>query len=64
MHVNPRDGVCRSCNGPLRIVDVDDATMTLDCMQCGDSYNVEPDALGDGCMIYYVQMMAERMVGE
>lgn len=51
MHVNPRDGVCRTC--------ADDATMTVECQnpECGDSYPVEPDALGDGCMIYYLDVL-------
>jgi hypothetical protein len=62
MRVNPHDGVCRSCGAEC--VDADDATMTVDCQQCGDSYLVEPDAFGDGCMTYYVQVMAERMVGD
>ena len=25
-----------------------------ECFFCGDSYLVEPDAFGDGCMTYYV----------
>lgn len=29
-----------------------------DCCFCGDSYLVEPDAFGDGCMTYYVEVMA------
>jgi hypothetical protein len=28
---------------------------------CGDSYDVETDAFGDGCMTYYLGAMAERM---
>jgi hypothetical protein len=27
-----------------------------DCCFCGDSYLVEPDAFGDGCMTYYLQV--------
>ncbi len=57
MKVNPEDGVCRSCGGQLTIIDADDATMTVEC-ECGDSYTVEPDAFGDGCMTYYVGFMA------
>jgi transcription elongation factor Elf1 len=62
MRVKPSDGTCRTCGGELLIVDVDDATMTVDCQQCGDSYLVEPDAFGDGCMTYYFQMLADRML--
>jgi hypothetical protein len=32
--------------------------MTVECLECGDSYLVEPDAFGDGCMTYYVEVMA------
>ena len=61
MKVNPQDGKCTSCNGVVEIIDVDDATMTVECTQCGDSYLVETDAFGDGCMTYYVGFMAEQM---
>jgi len=30
MRVNPRDGACRSCSGVLRVIDADDATMTVE----------------------------------
>lgn len=60
MRVNPSDGTCRSCGGELRIIDADDATMTVQCDEpdCGDEYLVEPDAFGDGCMVYYVPFLA------
>ena len=58
MRVDPSDGVCRSCGGELEVVDADDATMTVEC-QCGDTYAVEPDAFGDGCMTYYVGFLQE-----
>ena len=63
MRVDPRDGACRSCGGCLEITDADDATMTVECQEsdCGDSYLVEPDVFGDGCMSYYVGFMAQRM---
>jgi len=54
MRVDPKDGHCRSCQGELTIIDADDATMTVECEECGDVYVVEPDAFGDGCMTYYV----------
>jgi len=59
MRVNPRDGVCRSCGGQLEITEADDATMTVECQECGDSYLVEIDAFGDGCMTYFVGFMEE-----
>ena len=33
------------------------------CSVCYESYPVEPDAFGDGCMTYYLGIMAERMEG-
>ncbi len=54
MRVNPRDGTCRECGGPLTIIAADDATMTVECDECQEVYLVEPDAYGDGCMTYYV----------
>ena len=64
MRVDPADGTCRSCNGCLTITAIDDATMTVDCLDCGDSYLVEPDAFGDGIMIYYVEFLAEQEAGD
>ena len=61
MHVETKDGTCRSCGGELEIVDADDATMTVECQgECGDSYQVEPDAFGDGCMTYYPGFLTQR----
>jgi hypothetical protein len=60
MRVDPKDGKCRSCGGVLEIIDVDDATMNVMCEDCGDSYVVEPDAFGDGCMTYYVGFLARH----
>ena len=59
MRVATADGTCRSCHGDLEIIDADDATMTVECQECGDSYLVEPDAFGDGCMTYYVGFLAQ-----
>ncbi|MBA3315611.1 MAG: hypothetical protein M3552_17565 [Planctomycetota bacterium] len=64
MLVDLRDGRCRDCGGQLKIVDIDDATMDVECQDCGDGYPVETDAFGDGCMTYYVPLMAERMLTE
>ena len=60
MRVDPKDGVCRACGGVLTVVDADDATMTVECDECGDSYQVEPDAFGDGCMVYYLELMTRQ----
>jgi hypothetical protein len=60
--VATKDGKCRSCGRQLEIIDADDATMTVQCTEpdCGDSYPMEPDAFGDGCMTYYVGFLADR----
>lgn len=60
MRVDPNDGACRSCRGPLDIVDFDDCSMTVDCTACGESYDVETDAFGDGCVTYYFALVAGR----
>jgi len=65
MYVDIKDGVCRTCEGQLEIIDVDDVSMTVQCMgECGDCYDVETDAFGDGCLKYYVPLMANRLFGE
>ena len=61
MRVDPNDGRCRSCAGELEIIDAADATMTVECQDCGDTYSVEPDAFGDGCMTYYAGFLATRL---
>jgi hypothetical protein len=60
MLVDPQDGQCRSCAGTLEITDADDATMSVECQECGDVDFVEPDAFGDGCMTYYVGFMTGK----
>ena len=62
MKVDRKDGCCRECGGTLEIVDADDATMTVEC-ECGESYAVETDAFGDGCMTYYPGFFLEEMRG-
>lgn len=61
MRIDPKDGRCRLCGGTLQVIDADDATMTVECLdECGDTYLVEPNAFGDGCMTYYVPFLADR----
>ena len=52
MIVDRKDGSCRSCGGTLRVIDADDASLTVSCLDCQDTYEVETDAFGDGCMTY------------
>ena len=63
MLVELHDGRCRTCDSQLEIVDADDATMTVRCIECADEYLVETDAFSDGCMTYYVGFMTARMEG-
>ena len=58
MLVDLPDGKCRSCNGQLEIVGVDDATMDVECTECGDGYTVEPDAFHDRGIKYWPEAMA------
>lgn len=58
MTVNPVDGTCRECGGTLAIVEVSDDSMTVLCTACGESYETETDAFGDGGMTYYLRFLA------
>ena len=42
------------------IVGADDCTLFVECQECGDSYEVETDAFGDGCMTYWFEIMRRR----
>lgn len=64
MLVERQDGYCRTCGGQLNICDADDATMTVECQECGDEYDVEPDAFGDGCVTYYIPFVVEQSAAE
>lgn len=59
MLVDLSDGKCRSCGGQLELTGVDDATMDVECTECGDGYTVEPDAFNDGGIKYWPEMMAQ-----
>jgi len=64
VNVRPDDGVCRSCGGHLQIVDFDDISLSVTCLECADGYDVETDAFGDGCMKYYFPLVARRLLEE
>ncbi len=61
MLVKLSDGQCRECQHQLEIVDFDDISLHVQCTNCGECYDVETDAFGDGCMTYYFALMAERI---
>lgn len=64
MIVNREDGCCRSCGGQLEILDVDDCSISVTCTECADSYELEPDAFGDGCMTYFFPLRAKQLLGK
>ncbi len=57
--VEMEDGKCRSCGGQLEITGADDATLDVECVECGDAYTVEPDAFNDGGIKYWPEAMVE-----
>ena len=59
MLVEIQDGYCRTCGGQLKIVGVDDASLHVECMGCGDEYVVESDAFQDGGLRYWPEAMVE-----
>lgn len=59
MLVDLKDGCCRNCGSQMEVCGADDATMEVDCTECGDSYTVEPDAFGDGGIKYWPEAMVE-----
>ena len=61
MLVDTKDGRCRTCGSQLDVVDADDISMHVVCVECGEEYDVETDAFGDGCMTYYLGIIAEKM---
>ena len=46
MTVAPEVGCCRTCGAAVKIIGVDDATLTVECQDCGDVYAVEPEPPG------------------
>jgi hypothetical protein len=61
MLVEPQDGRCRDCGGQLEIVGADDVSLTVECQECGETYDVEADAFGDGSIHYWPTFMAEQL---
>ena len=64
MIVNLEDGRCRECGGQLEIMDSDDCSLSVTCLECAESYDVEPDAFGDGCMTYYFPLRVQQLLGD
>lgn len=64
MRKDHKDGNCRECGGHLDVIDVSDVTLTVVCANCCESYDVETDAFGDGCMTYWPAAIAEKLKAE
>ena len=48
----------RTNPGQMMVTGADDATMDVECTECGDGHTVEPDFFHDGGVIYWPQAMA------
>ncbi len=57
--VERQDGYCRTCGGQLKITGVDDCSLQVECLDCGDAYQTETDAFHDGGITYWPDAMAE-----
>ena len=57
MLVSKRDGCCPECSGQLEIVDADDCSMEVVCIECDEEMRVETDAFGDGGITYWPEVM-------
>jgi hypothetical protein len=55
------DGCCRTCGSTLRVIDVADGALTVSCIECRDTYDVEPDAFGTGCLKYYLEFLENTL---
>ncbi|MBX3427112.1 MAG: hypothetical protein KF688_15655 [Pirellulales bacterium] len=64
MLVELEAGRCRECSGQLEIEEVDDATMTVVCLDCSDSHSVKTDAFNVRGIRYWPAMMAQQEDGE
>ena len=60
MNVDLADGCCRECGGQLKIIGGDDATLAVEC-ECGETYDVETDAFGDGCAKYHFALQVAQL---
>src|SRR4051794_14603840 len=62
MRMETKDGTCPSCGGALEIIDADDVTMTVRCLDCQDEYQVETDGLNDAGVHYWPNFMADKLM--
>ncbi|MEZ6128985.1 MAG: hypothetical protein R3C59_09900 [Planctomycetaceae bacterium] len=59
--VDLKDGAFQRgvCGGQMMVTGADDATMDIECSECGACHTVEPDYFRDGGVIYWTQAMVE-----
>lgn len=60
MQIDRSEGRCRECGGVLQIVGVDDCSLDVECLECGETYGVELSALGDGYLAQFVPFLADQ----
>ena len=64
MLVSLKDGACPECEGQLKVMEVDEYSMSVQCVDCEEVMRVEPDAFGDGCVDYYIPFYAESQMAD
>lgn len=50
---------CRTCGGQLALCAADDALLTVVCLECGDGYDLESNALHDESLVVEPPTLAE-----
>jgi len=55
---------CKECGGKLEVIDADDATIIVECKECHEVYQLEPDGLGEGGFEWVDAMAAKSWKGE
>lgn len=63
MRVDLRDGRCRTCGSELRIVGGDESSLTVECGECRDTYDVQPETFGHHGPIYHSRFLAGQKGG-
>jgi hypothetical protein len=58
--IDPDDGTCTECRGTLEVTEVDDATMSVECQDCGHCCELEHDAFDGAAADYVLAFLARR----
>ena len=51
---------CADCDGEMQVVDADDISLFVECVDCESEIRVEVDALGDGGIDYWPRITATK----